>query len=192
MILEDNRLTSAKIQDYHTIRQECPQQYAHETFYQHMMKASWSYGELFQGCENVQVGYGKTVFDIRVIDIGETFSQGKVDRPFLVNGATLVQSWLGSTYKDGAFEFNKPFVPIYIGEFEIPAEIPGTPEYIMPAGVALNGKDSMNCLPTSSCLTWTYPPFFSRSKTSGHPSWTLESLAPTQERRRSIGQQSRR
>nr|B3FWT3.1 RecName: Full=Reducing polyketide synthase hmp8; Short=R-PKS hmp8; AltName: Full=Hypothemycin biosynthesis cluster protein hpm8 [Hypomyces subiculosus]ACD39767.1 reducing polyketide synthase [Hypomyces subiculosus] len=132
---EDKALVASQVADYHKILSECPEHYAHDKFYQHMTKASWSYGELFQGVENVRPGYGKTIFDIRVIDIGETFSKGQLERPFLINAATLdavFQSWLGSTYNNGAFEFDKPFVPTSIGELEISVNIPGDGDYLMP------------------------------------------------------------
>ncbi|CAG8971039.1 hypothetical protein HYALB_00005277 [Hymenoscyphus albidus] len=99
------------------------------------MIPSWTYGELFQGVENCHPGYGKTVFDIRLVDIGETFSKGQLARPFLMNAASLdavFQSWLGATYKNGAFEFDKPFVPTAIGELEISVDIPADADYVMP------------------------------------------------------------
>jgi zearalenone synthase (highly reducing iterative type I polyketide synthase) len=135
MATEDAMIGAAQIADYHRILQECPESYSKERFYQHMIKASWSYGELFQGVENCHPGYGKTTFDIRLVDIGETFSKGQFDRPFLINAASLdavFQSWLGATYNNGAFEFDKPFVPTSIGELEISADIPADADYVMP------------------------------------------------------------
>ncbi|KAF2096874.1 reducing polyketide synthase [Rhizodiscina lignyota] len=135
MAVEDTRIEAAQIVDYHNILKDCPETYAKERFYQHMTKASWSYGELFQGVENCHPGYGKTVFDIRLVDVGETFSKDQFDRPFLINAASLdaiFQCWLGSTYKNSAFEFDKPFVPTSIGELEISVNIPGAADYVMP------------------------------------------------------------
>lgn len=135
MVREDALSNASQIVDYHRILEECPETYSKERFYQHMTKASWSYGELFQGVENCHPGYGKTTFDIRLVDIGETFSKGQFDRPFLINAASLdavFQSWLGATYNNGAFEFDKPFVPTAIGELEISAHIPGDADYVMP------------------------------------------------------------
>lgn len=135
MATEDAMIGAAQIADYHRILQECPESYSKERFYQHMIKASWSYGELFQGVENCHPGYGKTTFDIRLVDIGETFSKGQFDRPFLINAASLdavFQSWLGATYNNGAFEFDKPFVPTSIGELEISVDIPADADYVMP------------------------------------------------------------
>ena len=100
-----------------------------------MTKASWSYGELFQGVGNCHPGYGKTTFDIRLVDIGETFSKGQFDRPFLINAASLdavFQSWLGATYNNGAFEVDKPFVPTSIGELEISVDVPADADSVMP------------------------------------------------------------
>lgn len=135
MATEDSEIASAHATEYHSIHEACPELYEKEKFYQHMVKAAWSYGELFQGVENCHPGYGKTTFDIRLVDVGETFSKGQLDRPFLINAASLdavFQSWLGATYNDGAFEFDKPFVPTAIGEFEISADIPADADYIMP------------------------------------------------------------
>jgi acyl transferase domain-containing protein len=135
MASEDAGIQAAQIADYHRIRDECSETYSKENFYHHMTKAAWRYGELFQGVENCHPGYGKTTFDVRLVDIGDTFSKGQVDRPFLINGAALdaiFQSWLGSTYNNGAFEFDKPFVPIAIGELEISVDIPAEAGYVMP------------------------------------------------------------
>ncbi|KAL8816739.1 MAG: hypothetical protein Q9223_004307 [Gallowayella weberi] len=146
MATEDTRIESVRIADYHNILKACPHIYSKERFYQHMTKASWSYGELFQGVENCRPGYGKTTFDIRLVDVGETFSKGQLDRPFLINAASLdavFQSWLGATYNNGAFEFDKPFVPTSIGEFEISAKIPADTDYVMP-GLCLAERYGFN------------------------------------------------
>ena len=135
MATEDKKIEAIHIADYHDILKKCPETYPKEKFYQHMTKASWSYGELFQGVENCHPGDGKTIFDIRLVDIGETFSKAQFDRPFLINAASLdavFQSWLGATYNNGAFEFDKPFVPTSIGELEISVNIPADADYIMP------------------------------------------------------------
>lgn len=135
MSAEDDMFATALITDYHTICRECEEVYAKERFYKHMAKASWTYGEVFKGLENCHPGYGKTAFDVRMVDIGETFSKGQSGRPFLINAASLdamFQSWLGATYINGAFEFDKPFVPTFIGELEIAADIVADANYLMP------------------------------------------------------------
>ncbi|OAA60531.1 reducing polyketide synthase [Niveomyces insectorum RCEF 264] len=135
MAQEETLLDAARIADYHRIRAECPGTYAKEQFYQHMTKASWSYGALFQGVEDCHPGDGQTTFGIRLVDVGETFSRGQLARPFLVNAASLdavFQSWLGATYKDGAFAFDKPFVPTSMGALEIAAGIPADAGYVLP------------------------------------------------------------
>ena len=135
MAMEDAKIEATQISDYYDIFKDCPDNCSKERFYQHMTKASWSYGELFQGVENCHPGYGKTRCDIRLGEIGETFSKGQFERPFLINAASLdavFQSWLGATYNNGAFEFDKPFVPTSIGELEISVNIPADADYIMP------------------------------------------------------------
>lgn len=135
MATEDTAIEAAQIADYHHILKDCPETYSKERFYQHMTKASWNYGEPFQGVENCHPGNGKTIFDIKLVDIGETFSKGQLDRPFLINAASLdavFQSCLGSTYNNGAFEFDKPFVPTLIGELEVSVNIPANANYVMP------------------------------------------------------------
>lgn len=135
MANEDTRIEAAQIADYNDILKDCPETYSEERFYQDMTKASWSYGELFQGVGNCHPGYGKTTLDIRLVDIGETFSKGQFDRPFLINAASLdavFQSWLGATYNNGAFEVDKPFVPTSIGELEISVDVPTDADSVMP------------------------------------------------------------
>lgn len=135
MAHENSQIVSGRIADYRQVLQECPATYAKDRFYKHMMKAAWRYGETFQGVESCHPGDGKTVFDVKLIDIGETFSKGQLDRPFLIHGATLdavFQGWLGSTYKNGTFEFDKPFVPTKIGEMEISVDVPSEAGYMMP------------------------------------------------------------
>jgi acyl transferase domain-containing protein len=67
MVSEDIMINNAQVADYHRVLQECPEVYPKERFYGHMNKASWTYGELFQGVENCHPGYGKTTFDIRLV-----------------------------------------------------------------------------------------------------------------------------
>lgn len=146
MDAEDAMIGAAQIADYYGILQECPEIYSKERFYKHMTSVSWTYGDLFQGVENCHPGYGKTVFDIRLVDVGETFSKAQFERPFLINAASLdavFQSWLGATYKDGAFEFDRPFVPTSIGELEISVDISADADYVMP-GVCRAEKYGFN------------------------------------------------
>ncbi|CAF3577742.1 unnamed protein product [Fusarium graminearum] len=154
MAHEDSQVVSGRISDYHQILEECPATYAKDRFYKHMMKAAWRYGETFQGVENCHPGDGKTVFDVKLIDIGETFSKGQLDRPFLIHGATLdavFQGWLGSTYKNGTFEFDKPFVPTKIGEMEISFNVPSEAGYMMP-GLCRSHRSGFNELSADTIM----------------------------------------
>jgi zearalenone synthase (highly reducing iterative type I polyketide synthase) len=154
MAHENSQIVSGRIADYRQVLQECPATYAKDRFYKHMMKAAWRYGETFQGVENCHPGDGKTVFDVKLIDIGETFSKGQLDRPFLIHGATLdavFQGWLGSTYKDGTFEFDKPFVPTKIGEMEISVDVPSEAGYMMP-GLCRSHRSGFNELSADTIM----------------------------------------
>ncbi|KAM0389205.1 hypothetical protein ACHAQC_009086 [Fusarium culmorum] len=154
MAHEDSQVVSRRITDYHQILEEYPATYAKDRFYKHMMKAAWRYGETFQGVENCHPGDGKTVFDVKLIDIGETFSKGQLDRPFLIHGATLdavFQGWLGSTYKNGTFEFDKPFVPTKIGEMEISVNVPSEAGYMMP-GLCRSHRSGFNELSADTIM----------------------------------------
>ena len=153
MASEDASIEAACIADYHAILHGCPRTCSKETFYSRMTKAAFQYGELFQGVENCHVGCGKTAFDVRHIDLGETFSQEQLDRPFLIHAATLdavFQASLGSTGNsdNSNFGFDKPFLPTAIGELEISIDIPAEAGYMMP-GLGRSQKHGFNELSSS-------------------------------------------
>ncbi|KAF6814034.1 hypothetical protein CSOJ01_04267 [Colletotrichum sojae] len=148
---EDAAIGASRVQDYYRVHKECTLEYAKEDFYNHMNKAAWKYGEAFQGVQNCRVGDGQSTFEVRVTDIGETFSKGQLERPFLIHGATLdavFQSWLSSTWKGGAeggFVFTKPFVPVHFTELEVLVDIPGNVGDILP-GLCLSERFGFNDL----------------------------------------------
>lgn len=146
MIYEDLSTEAARIADFHRIREESPLTIQREKFYEHMQKSGYGYGETFQGMETIHLGDGQTAFHVKLIDIGETYSKDQVERPFLIPGSSLdaiFQSIFGSTFKDGAFEVEKPNFLAYIGDLEISLDIPGEVGYIMP-GVCFSRKHGFN------------------------------------------------
>ncbi|KAM0716793.1 hypothetical protein Q7P37_008238 [Cladosporium fusiforme] len=146
MIYEDVNEQNSRIADFHRVRDESPLMIRRERFYEHMQKSGYNYGETFQGMDTVHLGDGETAFHVKLVDIGETFSKGQLDRPFLIPGSSLdaiFQSIFGSTFKNGAFEVEKPNFLAYIGELEISLDIPGEVGYVMP-GVCFSRKHGFN------------------------------------------------
>jgi acyl transferase domain-containing protein len=135
MAKENVNFENFMISEYYRVHNECPDTCSKEDFYGQFEKITWKYGEAFQGVENVHPGDGESTYDVRLVDIGETFSKGQSDRPFLIHAGTLdsiLQGCLGSTYKNGRFETSKPVLPTFIGEMEISLDIPGDMGYVMP------------------------------------------------------------
>ncbi|PKX89224.1 type I polyketide synthase [Aspergillus novofumigatus IBT 16806] len=135
MASEDASLEASRVADYHRVHEGCPDTYSKEDFYGQFEKIAWKYGGAFQGVENVHLGDGRSTYDVRLVDIGETFSKGQLDRPFLIHAGALdsiLQGCLGSTYKNGGFEMNKPVLPTFIGQMEISLDIPGDVGYVLP------------------------------------------------------------
>lgn len=138
MVQEDATLEAARIDDYHHVSEGCPDTYTKEDFYDRFAKMGLSYGEPFQGVENIHPGAGKTCYEVRVVDIGETFTSGRTDRPFLISPATLDaawQGWLGSIlhgsgHGDDA-DSDKLFLPTFLGEMELSARVPADVGYTM-------------------------------------------------------------
>jgi hypothetical protein len=146
MAREDASFEADRIADYHRVRKELSDTLSKEDFYSQFQKVAWQYGELFQGVENVRLGDGKTTYDVKLVDIGETFSKGQLDRPFLIHGPALdaiLQGCLGSTYKNRAFEFDKPLLPTFIGELELSLNIPGDIGYVLP-GLCVSKRHGFN------------------------------------------------
>ncbi|KAJ5441781.1 hypothetical protein N7491_004187 [Penicillium cf. griseofulvum] len=146
---EEAEVELSRIADYRRILPECSETCSKDYFYERMSKAGLPYGETFRGVENCRPGCGKTTYDVRVVDIGETHTRGKLERPFLIHGAALdaiFQGWLGSTCgpdNSGNFGLDKPLVPISIGELEISADVPADAGYIM-HGFCLSQKQTFN------------------------------------------------
>ena len=148
MANEDTSIDITRIADYRNTLLEYPQTCSKEAFYDRMAKCAFRYGELFQGVENCHIGCGKTAFEVRQIDIGETFSQEQLDRPFLIHAATLDAVFQGSLGSTGSsdksdFGFDKPYLPTAIGELEISVDIPAEAGYIMP-GLCHSQKHGFN------------------------------------------------
>ncbi|EHK96621.1 putative Mycocerosic acid synthase [Glarea lozoyensis 74030] len=133
MLEEESKVEANRIAKYQSTLIELPQTCTKKFFYERFAKSALPYGEVFQGVENCRPGPGKTCYDVKLIDIGETFSKGKLARPFLISPATLdavLQGWLGSTCYDSAdkenngnFGFGKPMVPTSIRGLEISVNI---------------------------------------------------------------------
>ncbi|EFQ36694.1 KR domain-containing protein [Colletotrichum graminicola] len=138
MIHEDAIIEKARIEGYRHILGECPDTCSKKKFYETLTKSALEYGDVFRGVETSRPGNGKTAFNIRMTDIGETFTKGRLARPFLIHGAALdavLQAWMGSTSGSngpGSFGFNKPMLPKSIGELEISVKIPADVGYMMP------------------------------------------------------------
>ena len=148
MANEDTSIETARIADYRDVLLEYPETCSKEAFYDRMAKSAFRYGELFQGVENCHIGCGKTCFEVRHVDIGETFSQEQLDRPFLIHAATLDAVFQGSLGSTGSsdnsdFGFEKPFLPTAIGELEISIDMPAEVGYVMP-GLCRSQKHGFN------------------------------------------------
>jgi zearalenone synthase (highly reducing iterative type I polyketide synthase) len=138
MVQEDAKWETSQIADYRQILRECPDTCQKKNFYEYFAKSHMQYSEVWQGVENCRPGAGKTCYDLIIHDIGETFTKGKLERPFLIHAAALDAAWqgyLGSTCKrpeKGDFGLDKPMLPKSIGELHISGDIPGDVGYIMP------------------------------------------------------------
>ncbi|KAI1263636.1 KR domain-containing protein [Xylariaceae sp. FL1019] len=136
MIREDAKLDKARTDEYRQILNEHPETVSKQAFYDMLAKSALQYGEVFQGVENCHPGNGKTAFEVKMLDLGET--RNKQARPFLIHGAFLdsvLQAWAGSTQGSngpGSFGFEMPMLPKSIGEMTIAVNIPGDVGYMMP------------------------------------------------------------
>lgn len=146
---EDARVEASRIADYHRVLLECPETCTKDSFYNRFVKSFMPYGEVWQGVEKCHPGTGKTCYEVKVVDIGETFTKGKLERPFLIHAAALDAAWqgcLGSTCdhtNSGDFGFGKPMVPTSIGELEISVDVSADEGYIMP-GICRSHKHGFN------------------------------------------------
>ncbi|KAI1771028.1 hypothetical protein F4818DRAFT_454916 [Hypoxylon cercidicola] len=139
MAQEDELVEATRIDDYKRILEECPAMCTNDFFYDRWLKSFMQYGEAFQCVESVHPGAGKTCYEVKVVDIGETFTRGKLERPFLISPATLDAAWqgvLGSTCEvndNGSnFGFDQLLLPTFIGELEISIDVPADVGYKMP------------------------------------------------------------
>ena len=145
---EDTSIDTTRIADYRGILLEYPETCSKAAFYDRMAKCAFRYGELFQEVENYHISCGKTAFEMRHVDIGETFSQEQLDRPFLIHAATLDAVFQGSLGSTGSrdnieFGFDKPYLPTAIGELEISVDIPAEAGYWLP-GLCRSQKYGFN------------------------------------------------
>ncbi|KAG9769377.1 putative polyketide synthase, partial [Aureobasidium melanogenum] len=138
MAQEDAQVEALRIADYRAVLNELPETCSKASFYDCFAKSGFPYGEIFQGVETCHPGVGKTCYEVKVVDIGETFTRGKLERPFLIHAATLDsmwQGWVGSTQDyavPGELGTERPLVPTSLGELEVSMDIPGDIGYLMP------------------------------------------------------------
>ena len=147
MAREDREIEAFHIDDFHQVLRQCPETCSEEVFYNSMNRSGLHYGETFQGVSSCHPGQGKTCFEVKVTDIGETFTKGKIERPFLIHAAALdavFQGWLGSTLDStGDLGFGKPMVPAAISELEISVDVPADVGSIM-QGICRSYQRSFN------------------------------------------------
>ncbi len=149
MAQEDARVEASHIADYRRVLLECPETCTKEFFYDCFVKSFMPYGEVWQGVENCHPGASKTCYEVKVVDIGDTFTKGKLERPFLIHAAALDAAWqgcLGSTCynaNNGDFGFDKPMVPTSIGELEISVDVAANVGYMMP-GICRSHRHGFN------------------------------------------------
>ncbi|KAK4446921.1 reducing polyketide synthase rads1 [Podospora aff. communis PSN243] len=141
-----------RIADYHRILRECPETCSKERFYDRLAESALRYGDIFQGVETCHPGNGQAAFEVKITDIGETFTRGKLTRPFLIHAAALdsiLQAWAGTTSNNAngsgpsSFGFDAPMLPKSIGELEVSAAIPADVGYVMP-GFSRSKKHGFN------------------------------------------------
>lgn len=141
MVREDEHVRDQRIGQYQDIAKDLKLQgttMSKADFYSQIAEGTgFKYGDVFQGVENLHMDQGKTHFDLRITDIGKTFSQGQSQqqdkRPFLIHAATLdaiFQCWVGATFRDGVLGL-KPFAPTHLGAMEIAMDVPGDPDDLM-------------------------------------------------------------
>ncbi|KAF3001768.1 t1pks [Curvularia kusanoi] len=153
MVREEQLLDAARIESYQKISEQCRQICSREHFYDKWLKSNMSYGPAFQGVQNIHPGTDQSCYEVEIVDIGDTFTRGKLEHPFLINPVTLDAAWQGmlsSRCDDPAgtdFGFNKLLLPTYIGEMSISFDMPRDIGYLMPASCrsrlhGLNGVSS--------------------------------------------------
>ncbi|KAJ6133992.1 phenolpthiocerol synthesis polyketide synthase ppsB [Penicillium sp. IBT 18751x] len=136
MASEDAMLEASRIADYHHVHEGSSHTCSKEDFYSQFERIAWNYGEVFRGVENVHLGDGQATYDVKLVDIGETASKGQLSRPFLIHAGALdsiLQGCLGSTFRNGRFDMDKPVLPTFIGQIDISLDIPGDVGYVLPA-----------------------------------------------------------
>lgn len=134
MVQENAELEAARITDFHRILKECPDTLSKVDFYAQCARVSWNYGPFFQGVEKIHLGDCQTVYDVKLVDLGETYSRG-LERPFLIHGPALdaiIHGSLGGTYRNSRLQQEKSLLPTYIGELEIALDIPRDTGYVLP------------------------------------------------------------
>ncbi|KAK8023204.1 polyketide synthase [Apiospora marii] len=148
---EDARDEQDQLSEYHRQVQECTTHCTKEEFCNQFEKTGWKYGDIFQGLDNVHLGDGKMTYDLTLFDMGETFSKGQPERPFLINVPALdavFQACLGTTYRKGRFVFDRPLLPTYFGELEISLDFPSDPGAVL-RGMSTARKQIFNEVSTN-------------------------------------------
>lgn len=146
---EDDFTDKARIEEFVELSKELVgvESVGKQEFYEKWVESGMEYGEVFQGIEAVKPASGKATYQVRVLDVGETFTRGKLDRPFLISPATLDAAWQSNLAaagsESGKFGYDKKLLlPTFIGELEISADVPG--EGVLLPGAARSHAHGFN------------------------------------------------
>ncbi|KAM7213201.1 hypothetical protein V8F06_011416 [Rhypophila decipiens] len=130
---EDDLAEQTRIEQFGQLKRELEavQTLGKQDFYERWKESGMDYGDIFQGIEGVKPAKGKATYELRVLDVGETFTRGKLDRPFLISPATLDAAWQSNLAAAaetdlGKFGYDKKLLlPTFIAELDISAAVPG-------------------------------------------------------------------
>ncbi|PSN64199.1 beta-ketoacyl synthase domain-containing protein [Corynespora cassiicola Philippines] len=104
----------------------CTHELPVEDFYRDLSKVGLEFGPSFRNVKRLRRGEGKTVFEMKIGDPGETFSTGQPGRHHLIHPTTL-DAMFSSTFSaayDGINPPNRPLIPTFIEELTISTDIP--------------------------------------------------------------------
>ncbi|KAK2003339.1 beta-ketoacyl synthase domain-containing protein [Colletotrichum falcatum] len=125
---EEDAAIAACLAEYESAAAACVEELPVSEFYPDLAKVGLGFGPTFQNMKKIHYRPGESVYDLAIADPGESFDTGRTGRrTHLIHPTTLdstVSASFAACYEGPGEPPKRPYIPVFIGEFEISAAMP--------------------------------------------------------------------
>ncbi|KAK2051610.1 beta-ketoacyl synthase domain-containing protein [Colletotrichum caudatum] len=128
---EEEAAVAGCLAEYEAAAAACVEELPMSDFYPDLAKVGLGFGTTFQNMKKLHYRPGESVYDLAIGDPGESFDTGRTGRrTHLIHPTTLdstASASFAACYTGSREPPERPYIPVFISEFEISADIPFEP-----------------------------------------------------------------